>query len=115
MARYPTQDALEAQVRSARERGEFDDLPGHGKPLQLDDLDHLPSEQRLAALLMRSMREVPVAVALVREIRALRGVIEASDSEPERARALGLLQSKLTELNTALKLERLSGKQRAQE
>ena len=112
MVRYPMHGALEAQVRAARERGEFENLPGQGKPLQLDDLDHLPSEQRLAALLMRNMREVPVAVTLVREIRAFRAAIEHSDSEQERRRILGLLQQKLGELSAALVLEDLGGNQR---
>lgn len=112
MARYPMQGALEAQVREARERGEFDHLPGRGKPLQLDDLDHLPSEQRLAALVMRSMQEVPVAVTLVREIRAFRAAIEDSDADEEKQRLLGLLQQKLSDLAAALKLEDFGGKQR---
>lgn len=111
MSRDPSQGTLEAQVRAARERGDFDCLPGRGKPLQLDELDHLPSEQRLAALLMRSMREVPVAVALVREIRSLRASVEDASDE-ERARILGLLQGKVAALDAALKLERLSGTDR---
>lgn len=113
MSRDPMQSRLDAQVRAARERGEFDQLPGHGKPLQLDDLDHLPSEQRLAALLMRSMHEVPVVVTLVREIRAFRSLIESSDSEQEREQVLSKLQEKLVELSAALKLEGLSGKRRS--
>jgi hypothetical protein len=110
MSRDRLPDVLDAQVRAARERGEFDQLPGHGKPLQLDDLDHLPSEQRLAALVMRSMREVPVALSLVREIRSLRKTINQSQCDQERERLLALLQNKLTELAAALKVERLDGK-----
>lgn len=112
MSEHPSHSKLDAQVRAARERGDFDALPGRSEPLRLDDLDHLPSEQRLAALLMRSMHEVPVAVALVREIRALRGVVQRSDAQDERARALATLQDKLGELSAAVKLEGLGGKGR---
>ena len=34
---------LEAQIRAARERGAFDDLPGKGKPLELGELSSLPA------------------------------------------------------------------------
>ena len=112
MTQVRSQDALEAQVRAARERGELDDLPGRGKPLQLDEFDHLPSEKRFAALLMRSMRELPVALALVREIRAFRELIEHCHSDAEREQLRSKVQQKLMELDAALKLERLEGKQR---
>lgn len=73
-------------------------------------LDQLPSEQRLAALLMRSMNEVPTAAALVREIRAFRRAFELCDSDAEREGVLSQVQRRLVDLNAALKLARLDGK-----
>ena len=32
---------VERQIREARERGEFDDLPGRGRPLDLSDTGEL--------------------------------------------------------------------------
>ena len=32
---------VERQIREARERGDFDDLPGRGRPLDLSDTDEL--------------------------------------------------------------------------
>jgi Domain of unknown function (DUF1992) len=96
-------ELLEAQVRAARERGEFENLPGHGKPLQLDDLDHLPPGKRLAALVMRGAGEVSVVVTLVREIRACRALIERSQSASERERTRVTIRDKIAELSAALK------------
>ena len=96
-------ELLEAQVRTARERGEFDNLPGRGKPLELDDLDHLPPGKRLAALVMRGAGEVSVVVTLVREIRTCRALIERSASASERERARVTIREKIAELTAALK------------
>ena len=38
----------EQKIREAQERGEFDDLPGKGKPLDLEDLSGVPEEMRMA-------------------------------------------------------------------
>lgn len=90
---------LEAQIRAARERGAFDDLPGHGKPLDLDDLAGLTPEQRFEALLLRTCGEVSPEVALLREIRARREAIARCDSPEERERLRVELRAKAFELS----------------
>lgn len=80
-------DLVEAQIRAARERGDFDQLPGRGEPLPADPLEGLSPDQRFEALLMRSLGEVSAKVAVVREIRARRALLEHSSSEQERGRA----------------------------
>lgn len=103
MQRERPNDLLEAQVRAARERGELEDLPGKGKPLALDDLDHLPADQRFDALLLRTCGEISAEVTLVREIRACRVELDSSESEPERARLRALMGEKVSELKRLLK------------
>jgi hypothetical protein len=45
----------ERRIGEAIERGEFDDLPGAGQPLDLDDLDPLlPEELRMAWRILRN-------------------------------------------------------------
>ncbi len=45
----------ERKIEEAIERGEFDDLPGAGQPLDLEDLDpSLPEELRLAYRILRN-------------------------------------------------------------
>ena len=41
-------DAVEEKIREAMERGDFDNLPGKGKPLDLTDWQNTPEEQRMA-------------------------------------------------------------------
>ena len=37
----------EERIQKAADRGDFDDLPGRGRPLQLEDDSHVPEELRL--------------------------------------------------------------------
>ena len=41
-------------IREAREKGEFDDLPGKGQPIRWDDDALVPEEQRLAYRLLKN-------------------------------------------------------------
>jgi hypothetical protein len=97
---------LDAQVAAARARGDFDNLSGHGKPLELDDLTGLDAEQRLEALLLRSVGEVAPEVALIRSIRAKRESISQGDAGPERAATEAALRAQVRELGLALKARR---------
>lgn len=79
----------ERKIREAMERGEFDDLPGQGKPLKLDDRDPnwwvkglLEREQLRMPLptslqLRREAREIDETVAGLRSETAVRDVVEA--------------------------------------
>jgi hypothetical protein len=97
---------VEARIREARERGAFDDLPGQGQPLHLDDLNGLTPEQRFEALLLRSCGEVSPEVALLREIRACREALVSCQVESERERLRGELRRKAVELSELLKERR---------
>lgn len=55
----PTWESLtERLIREAQERGEFDDLPGHGRPLVLDS-DPREGEMGLAFHILRNARLAP--------------------------------------------------------
>ena len=79
----------ERKIREATERGEFDDLPGQGKPLNLDDRDPnwwvkglLEREQLRMPLptslqLRREAREIDETVAGCRTEAAVRDLVDA--------------------------------------
>src|SRR5687767_11479782 len=89
---------VEAHIRQARDRGDFDDLPGAGKPLDLDHLNGLTSEQRREALVLRCAGEVSEEVALLREITATRAAIERCGDDAERERLRVDVRTKATEV-----------------
>ncbi len=59
------------RIEAAIARGELDDLPGAGRPLDLDSDRHVPPVWRLAARLMRQAGVVPEPVLLRRRIALL--------------------------------------------
>jgi hypothetical protein len=58
----------ETRISEAIERGEFDNLSGAGKPLQLDDDSHVPQVLRAAYRLLKNGGFVPPEIELRREI-----------------------------------------------
>ena len=96
-------DALvERRIEAAIARGEFDDLPGAGRPLALDDDPLLPAELRIAYRILKNAGYVPPELEQVAEVNRLLGAIaraelsdEARASGSRRLRAL-LLQLELS-------------------
>ena len=74
----------EAKILTAIERGEFDDLPGAGKPLELEDLSRIPPHLRAGYKLLRNADALPPEVELRREVYSLGGLIESSTDPAER-------------------------------
>jgi hypothetical protein len=45
---------IEQKIREAMRQGEFDNLPGSGQPLHLEDDSHLPDDLRLAYKILKN-------------------------------------------------------------
>jgi len=88
----------EARIQEAAARGDFDNLPGKGKPLPEDDLAGLPYEDRIAAIIHRTAGSAPEEVQLIRECAELREALAAATDPAERARLEAELQKKTTRL-----------------
>lgn len=82
-------DAIaEQHIREAQARGDFDDLPGTGAPLELDDDALVPEELRAAYRLLKNAGFLPPELAVHREIRDIEELLQRVDGEFERARLL---------------------------
>lgn len=91
-------DLAERHIRDAIDRGEFDNLPGHGRPLKLDDDSMVPPELRAAYRLLKNSGYLPPELELSREIRSVEDLLRVSTSGDERSRArrrLLLLRTRL--------------------
>lgn len=69
-------------------RGEFEDLPGKGKPIDLEAYFNTPEDLRMAFSLLKANEFVPHEVEIMREIGALKERLDASRDEAEQ-RELG--------------------------
>ncbi|RUM87223.1 MAG: DUF1992 domain-containing protein [Thermodesulfatator sp.] len=75
------QKLAEERIQEAIRNGEFDDLPGKGQPLQMEDLSFVPEEVRLAYKVLKNAGFVPPELELRREIRSLEDLLESLGEE----------------------------------
>jgi DnaJ homologue, subfamily C, member 28, conserved domain len=90
---------IEEKIREAMERGEFDDLPGKGKPLDLDAYFATPEDVRLGYSVLKSAGCMPVEVELQNEIESLKARLDVSDDERERHSLRKEIEGKTLKLN----------------
>lgn len=81
-----TLKSVEEAIRAARERGEFDDLPGRGKPLDHSAYFAQPEELRISHHLLRNAGFVPEEVELMREAGELSDKLRDCRDDAERKR-----------------------------
>jgi len=67
---------VEEQIYDAMERGLFDNLPGYGKPLKLDDNPYA-GDREMGYHLLKNNGYAPSEVELIKDIRTTRERVEA--------------------------------------
>lgn len=94
---------IDEQIRDAMRKGEFDDLPGAGKPLKLDDDAHTPDSLRMAHKILRDNDLAPDWMVQGRELDAQRDKLVADAKRLARAKpgsaALAVLQDAAKQYN----------------
>lgn len=83
----------EQRIREAMERGEFDNLPLHGKPIRLDDLAGVPDHLRMGYKILKNAGVLPEEMQLKKDILSLKDLVKACQDEGEKT----ALQQKLNE------------------
>lgn len=83
----------EERIREAQDRGEFDNLPGQGRPLQLEDDSHVPEELRMAYKLLRNGGYLPPEIEERKEIDSLLDLLENCQDEQNRVRQMRRLEA----------------------
>ena len=76
--------AVEAIIKEAIERGEFDNLPGAGKPIDLSAYFDTPEEMRVAYSVLKNAGLLPREAELLKEIAELKEVEAALRDEKKR-------------------------------
>jgi hypothetical protein len=94
------ESAIEKQIKEAMARGEFDNLAGKGKPLDLEAYFNTPDDLRMAYSILKSNDFVPEEVEIMKEISALKERLAAAVDELDRT----AVRKKLDERSLALSL-----------
>ena len=89
----------ERHIADAQRNGEFDNLPGQGKPLMLDDDSAVPEELRSGYRLLKNAGCLPPELEQRKEALALVDLLNGIHKEDERyqelSRRLALMELKL--------------------
>jgi hypothetical protein len=96
---YAFQKIIEKKIQDAQENGDFDDLPGKGKPIDLEDDRNIPEELRLTYKILKNADCVPPELALRKEIRTMEDMLENIPDEKEKYRHLKKINYKIMQLN----------------
>lgn len=93
------QRIVEERIRQAQSEGLFDDLPGKGRPLALDDDSMIASELRASYRILRNAGILPPEMQLRREISGLRQLLEEVQEEEEAVDLVREINGKIIESN----------------
>lgn len=96
---FEHQKIIEKKIREAIERGEFKNLPGEGKPLQLDDDSRVPEDCRLAYKILKNANCLPPEIELRKEIQRMEEMLEDLPDVKERYRLIKRINYKVMKLN----------------
>ena len=82
----------ENRIIDAIAHGEFNDLPGSGKPLEMEDLSLVPEEIRMAYKVLKNAGMMPPELELKNEVTQLHRSLETETDDAKRQRSLRRLQ-----------------------
>lgn len=92
---------VEQRIAAAMARGDFDNLPGAGRPLALDDDPLVPAELRVAYRILKNAGFVPPELETIVEVGQLIAAIETEAIEPAGGRAGRRLRALLMQLEAS--------------
>ncbi len=87
------------KIREAMEDGEFDNLPGKGKPLKLENDSHLPQEIRIAHKILKNANCLPPELEIRKEILTIEEMLVGIKDEKEKYRQIKKLNYLVMKLN----------------
>jgi len=97
---------VDEKIAEAIARGEFDNLPGKGKPLDLEAYFATPEHLRMGYSILKSADILPEEMELLRQIKALKTSLNSCTGQIEQKAIRQQLSEKLTKLNMKMEYNR---------
>jgi len=89
----------EQRILEAQRDGAFDNLPGKGKPLELEDLSWVPEDLRIGYHVLKNAHVLPPEVELLKDIHRLEDLLKHVEDETERRSLAKSIQWKMIRLD----------------
>jgi Domain of unknown function (DUF1992) len=89
----------EERIKEAQRAGAFDNLPGKGKPLNLEDLSWVPEDLRIGYLVLKNAHVLPPEAQLLKDIHTIEDLLKYVEDEGERRALAKSIQFKLIRLD----------------
>jgi hypothetical protein len=93
---------IDEKIQEAMAKGEFDDLPGKGKPIDLSDYFATPEDRRIAYSVLKNASVLPEEGELLKEIETLKRRLADCRDQQMAARLRKTLNESVLKLNLAL-------------
>jgi Domain of unknown function (DUF1992) len=103
---------VEAIIQEAMERGEFDNLPGKGKPIDLTEYFETPEEVRLANSVLKNAGMTSREVDLLKEIAELKQILVAILDEKKKQGIERQIQQKQIEFSLMMERQKRLGRRK---
>jgi hypothetical protein len=93
------QRVVEERILAAQKAGAFDNLPGKGLPLKLEDEAWVPEDLRAAYRVLKNARVLPPEVELRKEIHTLEDLLKCVEDEGQRKALAKSIQWRIIHLD----------------
>jgi hypothetical protein len=90
---------VERKIKEALKEGVFDDLPGSGQPVDLEDDSNVPDDLRLVYKILKNADCLPPEIQLRKEIRQMEDMLDSIPDEKEKYRQIKRINFKIMQLN----------------
>jgi hypothetical protein len=104
--------AVEAIIREAQQRGDFDNLPGKGKPIDLAAYFETPAEVRNAYAALKNAGMVPAEVELLQDIAFLKERLTEITDDDERSRIQKTIREKQLQFDVMMERHKRQRRER---
>jgi hypothetical protein len=101
---------VESMIKDAQERGEFDNLPGKGKPIDLTAYFDTPEDVRVAQSVLKNAGMTSREVDLLKEIAAMKQVIAAVVDEKKKQEIQKEIEKRQIEFSLMMERQKRQGK-----
>ena len=89
----------EERILEAQRAGAFDDLPGKGKPLKLEDLSWVPEDLRIGYMVLKNAHVLPPEAELLKDIHTLEDLLKHVEDEGAHRALAKSIQWKMIRLD----------------